>query len=176
MNDNFKKSLKEKSKLTKIFYKNGQRKTDHEKLVEKATECTNEILEAKTNYILKMSKKLEDSHTAPKAYWTILNRLTYNKKIPAIPSLFVDGIFISDICAKVNIFNNYFWWTCTPIKNTSVLTPFSYKTNTRINYFKVTESNILSMVKSLDSTKARGYDNLLIWMIKICSKSTTLPF
>ena len=108
MNDNFKKSLKEKSKLTKIFYKNGQGKTDHEKIVEKATECSNEILEAKTNYIIKMSKKLEDSHTAPKAYWTMLNRLTYNKKIPAIPPLFVDCIFISVICAKVNIFNNYF--------------------------------------------------------------------
>ena len=43
-----------------------------------------------------MTKKPEDSHTAPKAYWTILNRLICNKKIPAIPSLFVDGSFISD--------------------------------------------------------------------------------
>ena len=63
MTDNIKKSLKERSELTKIFYKNGQRKTDREKVLEKATECTNEILEAKKNYILKMSKKLEDSHT-----------------------------------------------------------------------------------------------------------------
>ena len=36
-----------------------------------------------------MSKKLENSKTAPKTYWTILNRLIYNKKIPAIPPLFV---------------------------------------------------------------------------------------
>ena len=142
MTDNIKKSLKEKSKLTKIFYENGQRKADCEKVLEKAVECTNEILEAKKNYILKISKKLEDSHTAPKAYWTILNSLIYNKKFPAIPPLFVDGNFISDFCAKVNIFNNYFALVCTPIKNTSVLPPpFSYKTNTRINYFKVTESD-----------------------------------
>ena len=53
MTDNIKKSLKERYKLTKIFYKNGQRKTDREKVLEKATECTNEILEAKKNYILK---------------------------------------------------------------------------------------------------------------------------
>ena len=56
------------SELTKIFYKNGQKKTDYEKVLEKANECTNEILEAGKDYILKMSKKLEDSHTTSKAY------------------------------------------------------------------------------------------------------------
>ena len=142
--------------------------------MEKATECTNEILDAKKNYILKMSKKLEDSHTAPKAYWTILNRLIYNKNIPAIPPLFADGNIISDICTKANFFNNYFASICTPIKNASVLPPFSYKINTRINSFKVTESDILSIIKSLDSTKAHGYDNLSIRIIKMCSESITL--
>ena len=83
-----------------------------------------------------MSKKLEDSHTAPKAYWTILNRLIYNKKIPAMPLLFVDGNFISDFCAKANIFNSYLASMCTPIKNASVLPPFSCKTNTRMDSFK----------------------------------------
>ena len=36
-----------------------------------------------------MTSKLADSHTAPKTYWTLLNRLLYNKKIPAIPPLLV---------------------------------------------------------------------------------------
>ena len=71
MTGSIKKFLKERSKLTKIFYKNGQRKTDLEKVLGKAIECSNEILEAKKNYIHRVSKKLEDSHTAPKAYWTI---------------------------------------------------------------------------------------------------------
>ena len=143
MTDNIKKSLKERSKLTKIFYKNGQRKTDREKVLEEPTDCTNEILEAKKNYILKVSKKLEDSHAAPKAYWTISNRLIYNKKISAIPPLFVDGNFISDVFAKAKIFNNYFASIYIPIKKASVPTPFSYKTNTRTDSFKVTESDTL---------------------------------
>ena len=63
---NIKKSLKNRCKLTKFFYKNGQRKTDHEKVLEKSAECTQEILEAKKNYILKMTQKLADSNTAPK--------------------------------------------------------------------------------------------------------------
>ena len=143
--------------------------------MEKAAECTDEILEAKKNYILKMSKKLEDSHTAPKAYGTILNCLIYDKKIPAIPPQFGDRNFISDFCAKANIFNSYFASTCTPIKNASVLPPFSYKTNTRVNSFKATESDILLIIKPLGSTKAHGYDNLSIRMIKMCSESITLP-
>ena len=60
-------------------------------------------------------------------------------------------------------------------KKASVLPPFSYKTNARINYFKITESDLLSMIKSLDSTKGDGYDNLSVRMIKVCSESITLP-
>ena len=168
-------NMKERSKLTKIFYRNGQRKPDREKMLEKATECTNEIPQAEKYYIPKMSTKLEDSHTAPKAYWSILNRLIYNKKIPTIPPLFVDGNFISDFCAKASIFNNYFVSICAPIRNANVLPPFSYKTNTRKSSFQVTESDILSIIKSLESTKAHEYDNLSIRIIKMCRESITLP-
>ena len=38
-----------------------------------------------------MITKLEDSNTAPKTYWAILNRLFFSKKILAIPPLPVDG-------------------------------------------------------------------------------------
>ena len=81
-----------------------------------------------------MSKKLENSHTAPKAYWTILNCLIYNKKIPAIPPLLVDVKSISDFCENEKFFNKYFGTICTPIKNANLLPPFSCKTNTRMNY------------------------------------------
>ena len=129
---------------------------------------TNEIFEAKENYYFKMSEKLKGSHTAPKAYCAILYRLIYNKKIPVTPPLLVDGNFLQT-------FNNYFASTCTPIKTTSVQPPFSYKINTGINYFKVTESDILSIIKSLDSTKADCYENLSIRMVKMCSESIILP-
>ena len=175
MTDNIKKSLKERCKLTKFFYKNGQRKPDHDKVLEKSEECTKQILEAKKNYILKMTKKLVDSNTSPKVYWTILNRLLYNEKIPTIPPLLVDGKLVSDFCKKANIFNNFFASICTPIDNTSRLPPFSYRTGSRIKSFHVTENDILAIIKTLDPNKAHGYDNISIKMIKICSQSLTLP-
>ena len=78
-------------------------KCDHDKILEKSAECTAEIFETKKNYILNMTSKLPDSHTAPKTYWTLLNCLLYNKKIPAIPTLLVDGKFVSDFYEKSNI-------------------------------------------------------------------------
>ena len=125
--------------MTKIYYKNDLRKNDHVYVLEFTnkqnvlTECTIKILEAKKNYILKMTTKLED--TAPKTYWAILNRLLFNKRIPPIPPLLVDGSFVSDYCEKANLFNNLFATTCTPIKNNNVLPPLSYKTNNRISSF-----------------------------------------
>ena len=127
-----KKSLKERCKLTNFFCKNGQRKIDHDKVLEKSEECTKQILEAKKNYILKMTKKLADSNTSPKRYWTILNHLLYNKKLPTVPPLLVDGKLVSDFCKKASIFNFFFASICTPINNTSRLPFFSYRAGSRI--------------------------------------------
>ena len=66
MTNNIKRSLKERSKLTKCYYKNSQKKNDYEKLIEKSSDCTKEILEAKNFYFLKMTTKLQDQKTAAK--------------------------------------------------------------------------------------------------------------
>ena len=49
MTENIKKSIKEICKLTNFFYKNGERKIDHDKVSEMSGECTKQILEAKKN-------------------------------------------------------------------------------------------------------------------------------
>ena len=94
--------------MTKCYYKNGQKKSDFEKLLEKSSDCTKEILEAKNIYILKMMTKFQDPKTAAKTYWAILSRLLYKEKILAIPPLFVNGKFVSNFCEKTNLFNNFF--------------------------------------------------------------------
>ena len=52
MTDNIKKTLKQKSELTKVFYENGQRNSDHIKVLEKS-ECTSLILKLKRTIFLK---------------------------------------------------------------------------------------------------------------------------
>ena len=115
-----------------------------------------------------MTIKLEDSNTAPKTYWAILNRLLCNKKIPDIRRLLVNSNFISDYCEKANLFNNFFVTIC-------VLPSLLYNTNTRISSFRVLNRDILSVINSLDSSKSHGYDNVSVRMAKICSESVTIP-
>ena len=67
--------------MTKSYYKNGQKKIGYEKLLENCSDCTIEVLEAKNNYFLKMTTKLQYQRTAAKTYWAALSRLLYKKDV-----------------------------------------------------------------------------------------------
>ena len=69
----------------------------------------------------------------------------------------------------------YFASICTSRINAITLPSFSCKINSGINYFNVSEKDMLLIIKSLNSTKAHGCDNLSIRMIKICNESITIP-
>ena len=56
----------------------------------------------------------------------------------------------------------------------SALSSSSYKANSRIKYFQVTENNILEIVKSLDPDKAYGWDIKSIKIIEIRGQSITV--
>ena len=88
--------------------------------------------------------------------------------------LLVNGQFVSDFCTKANLFNNFFVSICTPVKNSSVLPLFSYRTNARITLFHFAEEDI-SLIKNLGPAKACGCGNISIKMIKICDESLLVP-
>ena len=82
---------------------------------------------------------------------------------------------MSDFSVKANLFNYFFASICTPIKNSSVLPPLTYRTSKKLNSLRISEQDILLIIKALDSSKAHGYDNLSIEMIKFCEESITIP-
>ena len=84
--------LKKRSKLTKKYYSD---LTDHNKnlMVDTSNEYIRLFISAKEKNLIRLSAKLEDPSTAPKTYWSILNRFSSNKKIPIIPPLLLDGCF-----------------------------------------------------------------------------------
>ena len=87
---------------------NSQKGEDKEKLEAKTAYRTEQIMKVKNVYTQRMTNKLNDPKEAPKTYWSIYNRFLYNKKIPAIPPLLVNGRFFSDLCTKANLFNDLF--------------------------------------------------------------------
>ena len=68
-----KSKLKERSKITKEFYRKGQDPTVFTELNKISSECSNLIINAKMGYIQKKSNVLNDKNTDPKVYWTVLN-------------------------------------------------------------------------------------------------------
>ena len=101
-------------------------------------------------------------------------KITQMFKILKLPPLLVNGQFVSDFCTKANLFNNFFVSICTPVKNSSVLPLFSYRTNARITLFHFAEEDI-SLIKNLGPAKACGCGNISIKMIKICDESLLVP-
>ena len=167
--------MSERSKLTK--FSNLVRKVKKRgprKLQAKAAYCTKEILKAKNDYLLRMTSELNDPKTAPKTYCSILNRFLYNKKIPSIPPLLVQNKFISNFRVKANILNDFFASVCTPI-NKSTLPQFAYKTDVKINSFRVVQNDISRIIKTLYAEKRHGWDKISINMMQICGDPIALP-
>ena len=59
--------------------------------------------------------------------------------MPAIPHILADGKLVSDFKIKSDIFNFHFAAQCTPVKNTSTLPNFKYRTDKRLNSFAINE-------------------------------------
>ena len=52
--------------------------------------------------LVRLSTKLENTYTAPKTYWSSLNRFVSNKNIPIIRHILVDGKVLSNLAEKPN--------------------------------------------------------------------------
>ena len=128
MTEIIKSKLRERSNLIKRYYKNGKKNTDLEKALTKSNKCIKIILAAKEKYIYELNKKLSNPETAPKTYWKILNRFFSNKKIPLVPPLLVNDF---KFFKKADLFNKIFASQCTPLSNTSIMPPFTIRTDFR---------------------------------------------
>ena len=110
----------------------------------------------------KESNVLNDKRIDPKAYWTILNNFRNNIKIPSVPPSLISDETITNIVEKVNTFNEYFASQCTSLENSSKLPPLLINTDKRLNTVSIRRKDITSIIKSLNLTKAHGFDNISI--------------
>ena len=170
-----KSKLKERSKITKDFYRKRQDPTVFTELNKISSECSNLIINARMRYNQKKNNALNDKNTDPKFYWTILNNILQNIKIPSIPPILASGKTITNIVTKANLFNNFFASQCTTLENTSKLPPLLMKADKRLNTISFKDSDITAIIKSLKPTKAHGADDISIRMIQLCGDSITLP-
>ena len=110
-----KTAIKRKHRVFKRFLDRGRRQEDWNLVKEVCNETSKMITNAKENYYQKLGHKLSDPNQGAKAYWTVLYRLLNKKKTYYIPPLLENGIFVTNVQRKVNIFNDYFVEQCSAI-------------------------------------------------------------
>ena len=164
-----------KTKIYENYIKNGRSDADKDELIKVTSLSSDAIIKAKKKYFFSLGNKLNDPQTGAKSYWSILNKLLQKTKIPLIPPILFNGTFITNVYNKATLFNNYFADQCTPINNSSMLPPFEYKVNSKIEDISFSEVEIVSIIRSLNSSKAHGWDGISIRMIKICDETIAIP-
>ena len=174
--ENIKKLLKDKSKLYTQYIKIRRKEEDYEKILNVTTNVTTEISNSKKNYFDNLAEKLCDPKLNRKAYWSILKSFINWKKVPIIPPLLINDHFVSNFNEKANYFNDFFVNQCSLINNHSKL-PLNRDsiTTSFLSFVSIKESDILSILKSLDANKAHGHDHISIRMLKLSSKSILKP-
>ena len=163
------------NKLYDYFISNGKQNIDYQRVLEATNNLNHTINFSKSEYYRRLSLKLSNTKTSPKAYWTILKSIFSNKKIPKIPPLFVNNNVISDFKEKASLFNFHFAKQCSKLINNSALPDQIIPSVFSFSSIDLNEDNLLSLIRSLNVSKSHGHDRISIRMIKMCDKSILKP-
>ena len=168
-------ALRHKNRLYKKYTYGGMRIENKTIFEEYSKFCNYLICSCRESYYSNLGRKLNNSSTSPKVYWSILNRLMNKIKIPTIPPIIVNGLFETDFQRKANLFNNFFSSQCSIIENGSSLPDFSNYTENCISDIIFCDDDISRIIKNLNPNKGHGFDGISIRMIQLCGDSIIFP-
>ena len=104
-----------------------------------------------------------------------MNRLINKKKLVTIPPLLENGTFITKVQTKATILNDFFAQQCSTITTGSTNPAFLPQCNNTLCDVMVDRVKVLSLIRSLDSNKAHGWDGMSAQLIKLCDSSLVEP-
>ena len=133
------------------------------------------IEDAKSQYFTKMGKTLSNPETGQKTYWSLINKILNKTKIPVIPPLLENDIFVLDFESKAQIFNDYFVLQCTTIDTGSEVPGQLLSNSPPLTEFAISDEKILNIIRSLNPNKAHGWDDISVRMIRMCDDSLVFP-
>ena len=170
-----KSMLNRKNRLFKNYKRHGYKEEDKLRLENFRQECKEAVESAKMSYLNNLGKKLNDPGTPQKCYWKIIHRVMNKSRAPRIPPILVGNSLILNLCEKAKIFNEFFSNQCTLILNGSVLPPFHFVTDKRINDVIIRDDEILNLIRNLNPNKATGSDGISGHMLLLCDNTVVLP-
>ena len=118
---------------------------------------------------------MNDPNTSQKSYWKIINRVMNKCRVPKIPPLLVNNVFISNCRDETNDVIDFFSKQCRPITNCSSLPIFKFLTDKRIDQISIRRDEIICLVRNLNPNKASGSDGILGQMLLLCDDYVGMP-
>ena len=154
---------------------NGQPIDKLEEIQQMISDGSKLIENTKRNYFRKAGNTLANPGISNKKYWSLVNTVLNKAKIPIIPPLLENWLFISDFSEQSQIFNDYFLLQCTMIDTGSRI-PLNFPTpSSLVCVFPVSDEKILSIIRSLNPNKAHGWDGISVRMIKLSDTALITP-
>ena len=165
--ENVKNFLRKKNCAHRNFVRSGQpneKKEGYGREIQKMVSEGSKLIEdAKRNYFLKAGNTLTNPGTSRKRYWSLINTILNKAKIPIIPPLLENGLFITDFTEKAQLFNDYFILQCTTIDTDGEIPTNFQAPHTLINDFPITDEKILDIIRSLFSSGMLARARLPEW-------------
>ena len=92
-----------------------------------------------------------------------------------IPPLLENGLFVTDFTEIAQIFNDYFILQCMTINTGSEVPRDTPVTTTLLSDFVISDEKILNFIRSLNPSKAHGWDEISVRMIKLSDVALVSP-
>ena len=174
MTRSIKNFLRKKNRIYRNAVKKGHSIEKSDILEKMIVDGANMIENAKKSYLLNVGKSLAQK-TSTRAYWSLINKVLNKNKVPSIPPLLENGIFVTDFSEKAQLFNDYFASQCSTIDTGSVIPTLTPKTTTVIADINISDEGILSIIRSLNPSKAHGCDEISVRMIRLSDTALIYP-
>ena len=167
--------LRKKNHASMSFVKKGQPHNLLEGIQNMTTQASRLVDDAKLKYFTDIGRKLSDPSTGTKKYWSLINKILNKSKIPEIPPLLEDDIFVTDYASKAQIFNDHFILQCIALNSGSEIPSELPITSFQLREFLISDDKILKIIRNLNPNKAHGWDGISGRMIKMCDASLVVP-
>ena len=139
---------------------------------------TSEVRLAKERHKDKLVSKINESNsTNAKVWWKIYKQLqnANGDRSGTLPPMLVGDNIVADCEGKACAFNEYFAEQCKSGTHDDPLPELIYSTDARISDVDITETSVNDVLKSLDSCKASGPDQIGPRLLKITADAITYP-
>ena len=80
-----------------------------------------------------------------------------------------------DFAEKAQIFNDYFLLQCTPLDTGSEIPSGVNETASTVQDFSISDERMLNIIRNLNPSKAHGWDEIPVRVIKMCDDRLTIP-